>query len=165
MEMNPYHPPVDETVDELSYADLSLATPGARLAASLLDGLFVGGVNLLITWQLGLFDEVLRRPKDIGLTATTAAIGFGIWLVLQIAFLRSGQTIGKRIVGLRMVDYETGVPPSVGWLIVLRYLPVQIMAVIPVIGPLLTIIDALFIFGSERRCIHDQIAGTKVVRA
>ncbi len=28
-----------------------------------------------------------------------------------------------------------------------------------------SIVDILFIFGSERRCVHDLIAGTKVVEA
>jgi hypothetical protein len=46
---------------------------------------------------------------------------------------------------------------------------VLIVAMVPgVIDDLLinlvTIVDALFIFGKERRCLHDFIAGSKVIR-
>ena len=45
----------------------------------------------------------------------------------------------------------------------LRYVLVMLVAVIPFIGGLLGVIDFLFIFRSDRRCVHDLIAGTKVV--
>ncbi len=31
--------------------------------------------------------------------------------------------------------------------------------------PFYFVVDALFIFGEEQRCIHDHLAGTKVVEA
>jgi uncharacterized RDD family membrane protein YckC len=49
-------------------------------------------------------------------------------------------------------------------MILLRYLPISLAALIPVIGPYLSLVDVVFIFGSERRCIHDRLAGTKVVK-
>jgi uncharacterized RDD family membrane protein YckC len=36
---------------------------------------------------------------------------------------------------------------------------------IPLVGGLYGLIDALFIFGSAKRCVHDYIADTIVVRA
>ncbi len=47
----------------------------------------------------------------------------------------------------------------------LRYLPTQVIVAIPVVGALYALVDALFIFGAEQRCLHDLIAGTKVVLA
>jgi len=44
------------------------------------------------------------------------------------------------------------------------FLPGVIEAV-PYVGGLFGLIDILFIFGDERRCIHDLMAGTKVVEA
>jgi hypothetical protein len=38
------------------------------------------------------------------------------------------------------------------------------VSLIPTLGGLLTLVDALFIFGGSRRCVHDLIAGTKVIR-
>jgi hypothetical protein len=34
---------------------------------------------------------------------------------------------------------------------------------IPFIGNFVNLADALFIFGEEHRCLHDHIAGTKVI--
>ena len=45
----------------------------------------------------------------------------------------------------------------------LRYVLVMLVQAIPMIGQLLGLIDALFIFRGDRRCVHDLIAGTKVV--
>ena len=45
----------------------------------------------------------------------------------------------------------------------LRYLPTAVVTQIPLIGSILGITDILFIFGQERRCVHDLIAGTKVI--
>ncbi len=64
----------------------------------------------------------------------------------------------------RIVSVRDGRLLSFGRLIGLRYLPVWLVSVIPVIQ-LFGMIDALFIFRRDRRCVHDLIAGTKVVRA
>ena len=37
--------------------------------------------------------------------------------------------------------------------------------VVPFIGGFYSIIDSLMIFGEQRRCIHDYIADTIVIRA
>jgi len=50
-----------------------------------------------------------------------------------------------------------------GRLLALRTLPVWVAAQVPWVGGLLGIIDVLFIFGKDRCCIHDKIAGTKVI--
>jgi uncharacterized RDD family membrane protein YckC len=162
MEMNPYQPPIAES--PRTDGPQLLASRGSRLGAALLDALAVILVNGTILWQTGLFEKMMRRP-DLGVTLTVSAIGFGVWLAIQIAFLRSGQTLGKRLVGIRMVDHQTGEPASLGQLVVMRYLPVQLVGLVPVVGSFLPIIDVLFIFGADQRCIHDHIAGTKVVQA
>ena len=46
----------------------------------------------------------------------------------------------------------------------MRYFPVQLVGNIPFIGPLLGIVNVLLIFRADRRCGHDLIAGTRVVR-
>jgi uncharacterized RDD family membrane protein YckC len=38
------------------------------------------------------------------------------------------------------------------------------VALIPVIGGFLPLVDVLFIFRHDRRCIHDLLAGTNVVK-
>ena len=44
-----------------------------------------------------------------------------------------------------------------------RMLPMQLMGLIPAIGQLIVgFINPMFIFGKEKRCLHDYIAKTKV---
>jgi uncharacterized RDD family membrane protein YckC len=50
---------------------------------------------------------------------------------------------------------------SLGRLILLRNVVVWILSMIP----LFSIVDALFIFGEARQCLHDKIADTIVVKA
>jgi len=40
-----------------------------------------------------------------------------------------------------------------------------LIGMIPVVGSFYGLIDPLFIFGDERRCLHDMIADTKVIEA
>jgi hypothetical protein len=47
----------------------------------------------------------------------------------------------------------------------LRYLVFSLISQIPVAGGLLSLLNILFIFGKERRCLHDRITGTKVMAA
>lgn len=44
-----------------------------------------------------------------------------------------------------------------------RQLPVQVMSVLPGVGGLLAILDVLFIFRKDQRCLHDLIAKTRVI--
>ena len=77
----------------------------------------------------------------------------------------SGQTVGKKAMGIRIVLYENGKLPGMvnGW--VLRWLVPFAIGFVPYIGGLFGLVDILFIFGEEKRCIHDLIASTKVVVA
>jgi uncharacterized RDD family membrane protein YckC len=73
----------------------------------------------------------------------------------------TGQTIGKRILRIRIVSLASGETPSFSRVVIRRYFLPLILWFLG-FGLLL---DALFIFGKERRCIHDILAGTKVIAA
>jgi uncharacterized RDD family membrane protein YckC len=89
--------------------------------------------------------------------------GFIAFLVVHGYLLKkSGQTVGKKLLGTKITDLE-GNLPDFTTLIVKRYLPVSVVSIVPMIGPLLSLIDIVFIFRQDRRCVHDLIAGTKVV--
>ncbi|UKE68407.1 RDD family protein [Xanthomonas cerealis pv. cerealis] len=75
---------------------------------------------------------------------------------------RTGQTWGKKLLSIRIVDLH-GEPPPLWRLIVLRYLPTQLLSLVPVAGNVYALLDALFIFRHDKRCLHDIIAGTQVV--
>ena len=94
-----------------------------------------------------------------------SVIGIVIFLGLHGYFLaKNGQTIGKKIVKTRIVNINGELCPFAK-MFVLRYVILWIITMIPIIGTIYGIVDSLFIFGKEKRCIHDYIAGTKVIYA
>ena len=93
--------------------------------------------------------------------ATVALLVLGIVGVpYQVVLLRrEGQTVGKLLLRIRIVDEETGVKASLYKNIVLRYFVNWLLTLIPPY----VVIDHAFIFAKNRRCLHDYLAGTKVV--
>lgn len=86
-------------------------------------------------------------------------LGFGIVLAVQLNFLRHGKTVGKRLLGTRVVDFDGRVPPF--WRLLLRGSFYWVLSVIPIVN--LVNILAIF-FGNQKRCLHDVVGGTVVVR-
>ena len=76
---------------------------------------------------------------------------------------QSAQTWGKKVLGIRIALLD-GTQPTFGTLILKRYLPVQVASSIPVLGTVLGLINVLLIFRGDRRCGHDLIAGTQVLK-
>jgi len=96
-----------------------------------------------------------------------------IFLITQVV-LRTlhGQTLGKKIMGLRIVNAATFEKVAFARIILLRtfcpYIIPVIFGYLPFLGPLLnlgmSLTNVLFIFREDRRCIHDLIAGTTVIK-
>lgn len=100
-----------------------------------------------------------------GSTILYSILGIGIFLAINGYFLaKQGQTIGKIAVKTRIVDLNGNICPFAK-MFVLRYVVLWAIHTIPIIGNIVGLVDVLFIFGKEKRCIHDYIAGTKVVDA
>jgi uncharacterized RDD family membrane protein YckC len=75
-----------------------------------------------------------------------------------------GQTIGKRIIGIRIVTFPDGRNPGGVKAILLRAIVNGLIAAIPLVGNVYSLVDICFIFRDDRRCIHDLIAGTQVIK-
>ncbi len=162
MTINPYQPPA--STGATPPGELALAGAGTRLLAVIIESLVLLPVTIPIAYLMGNFDGIMtgQQPPLINTVAMTI-ISFGIFIGINWVFLRNGQTIGKRAMGIRIVDLNGAVLP-VQRLLGLRYLPWWAASIVPFVGGLLVLIDALFIFRKDRRCIHDHIAGTKVVQ-
>ena len=142
-----------------------LASRWKRLGGALLDALITLAINFPVMFAAGIFAQIVE-----GKTMTTGQIifffffGLAVFLAVNGYLLaRHGQTVGKRIVGTRIVDKDSGQILPLGKVFALRYLPLSIVSQIPVLGGLLCSLDPLFIFREDKRCVHDLIAGTKVV--
>lgn len=142
---------------------LPLSSRGRRLAAHLLDTAVIVGVALVCV-VLGFVFANLATDKggDAFISAVMLGVllglvgGAAIQLVHQLAY---GRSVGKRLLGLRVVRVDgSRVEP---WrVIVLRNLVVQVAGQLCGLIPL---IDALFIFGADQRCLHDLLADTVVI--
>jgi len=90
-------------------------------------------------------------------------IGWLIFLLLHGYLLyNKGQTIGKALVKTRIID-RPGNIPNIGRVLGLRYFALSLLTAIPVVGGCVGLADVIYIFGEERRCIHDYLADTWVV--
>ncbi|MOA70690.1 RDD family protein [compost metagenome] len=54
--------------------------------------------------------------------------------------------------------------PELGNLLLKRYLVWWLLAYVPIVGMFLVLVDYLFIFRADRRCLHDRLAATRVVQ-
>ncbi len=74
-----------------------------------------------------------------------------------------GQTLGKKFMAIRVENIEGG-KASLTTIYFKRMLPMQLIGLVPAVGQLIAgLLNPLFIFRKERRCLHDYIAKTKVI--
>jgi uncharacterized RDD family membrane protein YckC len=146
-----------------SYAgDAPLAGRGARLAAALVDAVLFG-VSMLPGFVLGGALAAAGASEEISLSALAGFFVGPILLALYTIHIlvRDGQTLGKKAMKIRIVNYDDGGNPGFKGVILMRGFVNGLLSNIPFYA----LVDVLFIFGSEQRCLHDLIAKTKVVRA
>jgi uncharacterized RDD family membrane protein YckC len=115
-----------------------------RLGAALLDGLLIGVVERILQAILG---------RDIG-AALALAVGIAYFAYFEGG--PSGQTVGKRALGIRVIDFSSSGPIgfSRG---VLRYFARWLSAIVFFLGYFWMLWD------SEKQTWHDKIAGAVVV--
>lgn len=130
---------------------MELATKKQRLGAALADGFAVG-----IPYAIGAAEFL---PNPLRLAAVLASLGLLIYQLRLVSL--TGQTIGKRFMGIRIVLKEGLVNGGFVTNVVKRGLANGLLCLIP--GYFL--VDCLFIFRDDRRCLHDLIAGTCVIQA
>lgn len=139
---------------------LPLASRGARLGAVLLDALiafvaFLPGVLLLV-----ISDGDFGR----GIGTALMLVSWLAMVIVQIVLLvKRGQSIGKIAVGVKIVRDKDDTVPGFVKIYLLRSLIPALIGAIPYLGLIFALVDALFIFRDDRRCIHDLIAETRVV--
>ena len=158
---NPYLPP-DAALAELPTGGAEHASRGVRLAATLLDGVFVG-----LAVFIGMMPAMLAGPSQAA--AEWSMVGMllvfvGVVTVNAILVARNGQTLGKYLLKIRVVRAD-GSNAGLTRIFFARYLPVTVLGAVPLLGIIVSLADALMIFRDNRRCLHDEIADTIVVRA
>lgn len=86
-----------------------------------------------------------------------------IMLAIQAFLLtKYGQSIGKKIVGIKIVDAESNGKVNLTRIFLLRSIVFIILNLL--FMPISTIIDYAFALGQKRQTLHDKIARTKVIK-
>lgn len=165
---NPYQSP-QSSLTPADPGEQELAGRGIRLLAVLLDGLIMLVLMLPLMYFGGYINAVIEGAQTgntpYGLQILWGLGGLVLFFAVQyLPLSQSGQTWGKRALKIKIVDMD-GRQPSLATLMGKRYLFTQGIALIPCLGGLILLVDALMIFGEPRRCLHDLVAGTKVVVA
>lgn len=162
-ENNVYAPPASNL--ERPSQDDELASRWARLWGALIDAVIAMVITFPAMYFTGYWEKAMAQT--IGLVETLALGLFGLvmFAILHGYLLaKHGQTIGKKLVGTRIVSTTSNEILPFWKVFFVRYLPISIAANIPMAGQFLVIIDDLFIFRKNKRCVHDLLAGTKVVK-
>ena len=146
--VNPYAPPKAAVDVVVEAPPIELASRAARFGAAVVD--------CLILIAAVVFGGILHPVA--AMVGVLAVAGLNLWTLH-----RHRASLGKLSLGLRIVRAD-GSEAELWRIVFLRCLPVTVIGAIPYLG-LLTLVDALFIFGSARRCVHDYAADTVVVDA
>ena len=118
----------------------------SRLGASVLGGVIAGAPFLVLIFIL----------PGLALLFLLAVI-----IVQMILLTRDGQSLGKKALNILIVVYRTGENGGFVPNVLLRTVVNGLLGFIPFYG----ILDIMFIFRRDRRCIHDFITGTEVINA
>lgn len=163
MENNIYKAPESE-LTSTSDNPSELASRGQRLLAAFLDGLTILVVTIPLMYFTGGFDGISSGQQPSFLYSLGIGfIGLVVFLAINLNLLKSaGQTVGKRVVKIKVVTLD-GELPTLGDHFLKRYAVYFLPGQVPVVGQFFSIVNILFIFGPQRRCIHDFAARTKVV--
>lgn len=163
---NPYAAPTARLAEPAPAGELVLASRMSRLGAVLIDSFVVMVPAILIGVSMGLSSEPGQELSSgsIALISVFALVILAFCIYQLTMLYRHGQTLGKKLVGVRIVRQD-GSRASFGRVIGLRYFVPGLIGAIPLLGPLFSLIDPLFIFGDDKRCLHDRFADTIVVDA
>ena len=123
-------------------------------------------VGLAIMLVTGILESAEAYSSTEQIAARALFLAVSSYLVVHgwLLFSRS-QTLGKALLGIMIVDNNSGEPASFWTLILLRLwaLPLIYLLALPA-AAIIPLLDQAFIFGKSRRCLHDYLCRTTVVQ-
>lgn len=136
----------------------------ARLLATGIDAVLVPSLTLVLVMMTGVVEDAEDYLDAWWVFHVFLLAVFSYLLLNGLTLLKRGQTLGKVMLGVAVVEAGTDVPASFWRLIFVRalFFPTLFLLVPPLI--LIPLADQLMIFRRARRCIHDYAAGTEVIR-
>ena len=166
---NIYSPPnsdLKSDAETLKSSDIDedLASRWARLGAYIVDSIILILPYVAIYSLTDYWDEATIKDISISEQLLYVLMGLAQYLIVNGYLLHGrGQTVGKWVLGIKIVSFETDKILPLWKVFFVRYVPPATVAMLPFVGVILAIINDLFIFRKDKRCIHDHLAGTKVI--
>ena len=182
-EITGHVPPVLDQPADLGPDRPALASRWLRLGAALLDELLsyffalpgmimLGPRALMLIYRLATQGRSALQDSDVdmlaGMTGALSVLLLGMLLYASVQtwmLTVRGQTVGKRLLGIRIVRVQDDANPGFVPAVLMRSIIPILIRIIPVFGVGFWLVDVGCIFRDDRRCLHDLFAGTKVVQS
>lgn len=146
----------------------TLATPGSRILATLVDGLMFMvciGIGLGIMFLVGMImGDANEDTVSIIVMVVMGTCVLIPWIINVVLISKSGQTVGKKTLGIQMRNKETGQPAGFTDGFLMRSVVFGFVTNIPFVGFLVAIADIIMLFPEGHETIHDRIAKTIVTQ-
>lgn len=136
-----------------------------RVTAAAVDFVIVPSVAMIIMLITGALENAEAWTGGFPWLRVGLLGVVGYLLVNGVLLWRYGQTLGKRLVKIKIVDHESEQVPAVWKLIVLRAPFFPLLHATLIGFWYLLALDLLTGLRADRRCIHDWVSGTRVVAA
>lgn len=134
----------------------------SRLAAVLLDSFLL---YLAIVPGFFVSHDMDADADSFPLGGILLLLGASLVGLVQMILLSvSGQTVGKKIMKIHIVKIKDGGNPGFMGAVLLRSCVPGLIVGLPCVGSVFALIDILYIFAEDQRCLHDHIAGTIVTK-
>jgi uncharacterized RDD family membrane protein YckC len=143
-----------------------LASRGKRFLGRVIDNLItiLGMVPAFIYLFVTEAAEAEETDEDLFFVMIIAGAIF-INIFQWYLITTSGQSIGKKVLGTRIVCARTKEITGFARAVLAREWLPAIISQIPFVGGIFGLVNALAIFGQEHRCVHDHFANTIVIDA
>jgi uncharacterized RDD family membrane protein YckC len=142
-----------------------LAGRGRRFVSTLIDAVLVPMVAILLMLVTGVLEHAADWSTSAMPFLRMIGLGLASYVLLNLWLLWArGQTAGKAVMGIMIVDATTGERAPI-WRLFIRglFFPTLYLVVLVPYLALFPLIDQALIFRKDRRCVHDWVCRTAVV--
>jgi len=142
-----------------------------RLIATAIDAVLVPALTLVLVMLTNVAEDAEDYADNAWMLHVLLLAILSYLLLNGVTLWRRGQTLGKALLGIMIVPAAllrvpgTPIEPAPLWLLILArawFFALLFLAVVPWLA-WLPLLDQLFIFRKDRRCLHDLICGTGVI--
>jgi uncharacterized RDD family membrane protein YckC len=144
---------------------VTIASRGDRILAVIVDAAVSSVIGIPLVIWTGAFTALFHGQSISWPVVVELIVIPWSWYFLVNTYwlMKYGQTVGKRYLGIRIADSRTEEVPAF-WRLLLRLMIQSLPGFFGVFGRIFGILDILFVFRKDRRCIHDLLARTHVVK-